>query len=76
MKHNRNAPLVECSHLTAADFNRSIDHAVIVKTQKGSTFRVVRHSPGTFIIFGRTEFVGGFTTVRGIDAVRRLLVTR
>lgn len=76
MKNNRNAPVVNAHQLTADDFNRSIDHAVIVKTPRASNFRVVRHSPGTFIVYGRTEFVGGSITVKGIDAVRRLLVTR
>jgi hypothetical protein len=76
MKNNRNAPIVECAHLTAQDFNRSIDHAVIVKTGKASNFRVVRHSPDTYVIFGRAEFPGGSTTVKGIDAVRKLLITR
>lgn len=76
MKNNRVAPVINCAVKSAQDFNRSIDHAVIVKTGKASNFRVVRHSPDTYIIFGRTEFPGGSTTVKGIEAVRRLLMTR
>jgi hypothetical protein len=73
---NRNAPVVECRHLTAEDFDRSIDHAVIVKTGKASNFRVMRQGAGVYIVFGRAEFLGGSTVVKGIDAVRKLLMTR
>lgn len=71
---NKLAPIVECAHLSDSDFDQC--GTVIVKTGRASNFRVERQAPGVFIVYGRTEFSGGSTVVRGIDAVRRLLVTR
>lgn len=68
--------VVQCHNLITADFIGAPDNTVIVKTGKASNFRVVRHSPGVFIVYGRTEFVGGSHTVFGINAVRALLATR
>lgn len=68
--------VVECYHLITADFIGAPDNTVIVKTGKASNFRVERQAPGVFIVYGRAEFVGGSTVVHGIEAVRRLLITR
>jgi len=68
--------IVECYHLITADFIGAPDDTVIVKTGKASMFRVIRKSPGVYHVYGRTEFVGGSTVVCGIDAVRKLLITR
>jgi hypothetical protein len=77
MNANKPAPrVVQCRNLTASDFDDSPDNTVIVKTSLASNFRVVRQAPGLFIVYGRTEFVGGSTIVTGINAVRRLLATR
>ena len=72
---NKPAPIIECAHLRASDFTTENGMIVIVKTGKGSNFRVERYR-NTYQIYSRTEFVGGSTIVHGIDAVRRLLVTR
>jgi hypothetical protein len=68
--------VVQCHNLITADFIGAPDNTVIVKTGKASNFRVVRQARGIFIVYGRTEFVGGSTIVTGINAVRRLLATR
>lgn len=69
-------PVIECRDLTALDFETVRE--VVVKTAKGSNFRVEQHAQGacTYIVYGRTEFIGGSTVVRGIDAVRDLLARR
>lgn len=77
MTNKRSAPrVVQCHHLITADFVGAPGNVVIVKTSKAANFRVERHSPGVFIVYGRTEFMGGSRTVFGIEAVRQLLVTR
>jgi hypothetical protein len=77
MNTNKPAPsVVQCHNLTASDFDGAPDNTVIVKTSRASNFRVVRHSPGVFIVYGRTEFMGGSRTVFGISEVRELLATR
>jgi hypothetical protein len=68
--------VVQCHNLVTADFVGAPDNCVIVKTGKASNFRVERHSPGVFIVYGRTEFMGGSRTAFGIEAVRELLATR
>jgi hypothetical protein len=70
--------VVQCHNLVSSDFDGAPDNTVIVKTGKASNFRVERllRLTGVFIVYGRTEFVGGSTTVRGIDALRKLLATR
>jgi hypothetical protein len=73
---NKAPTIVQCAHLTASDFDDSPDNTVIVKTGKASNFRVVRQARGIFIVYGRTEFVGGSTIVRGISGVHSLLMTR
>lgn len=77
MTDKKQAPrVVQCHHLITADFVGAPDNCVIVKTAKASNFRVIRKSPGVFHVYGRAEFVGGSTVVCGIEAVRKLLVTR
>jgi hypothetical protein len=77
MTENKQAPrVVQCHHLITADFVGAPDNCVIVKTSKASNFRVERHSPGVFIVYGKTEFMGGSRTVFGIEAVRQLLAAR
>jgi hypothetical protein len=77
MTDKKQAPrVVECHNLITADFDGTPDNCVIVKTGKASNFRVVRHSLGVFIVYGRTEFMGGSRTVFGVQAVRDLLRTR
>ena len=77
MKPTTKAPrVIQCAHLIARDFDQAPDNTVIVCTSRASNFRVVRQSPGVFIVHGKAEFVGGSTVVRGIDAVRRLLSIR
>ena len=77
MNTKQNAPrIIECAHLTASDFDGAPDNCVVVKTGRASCFRVERQAPGVFIVYGRTEFVGGSLVVRGIERVRALLVTR
>lgn len=72
----KNPPsIVECFHLVTADFCAAPDNTVIVKTQKASNYRVVRERPGIFVVYS-SEFRGGYRVVRGIDAVRDLLMTR
>jgi hypothetical protein len=66
--------IVGCHNLVDSDFDGA--PYVIVKTGKASNFRVERHSPGVFIVYGRAEFMGGSRTVFGIQAVRDLLRTR
>jgi hypothetical protein len=73
---NKAPPIVPCSQLVNSDFDDAPDHTVIVKTALATSFRVERHSPGVFIVYGRTEFMGGSRTVFGIEAVRQLLPTR
>ncbi len=68
--------VVQCEDLRASDFYDAPDNSVIVKTSKGSNFRVERQNGIFYIVHGRTEFVGGSTTVLGINAVRALLAKR
>ena len=81
---NKSPTIVQCSNLVASDFTKENGMTVIVKTAKASNFRVEKHKPGAltvltggvYIVYGRTEFVGGSITVKGIEAVRQLLATR
>lgn len=70
-----NKPAHPIAHLRASDFTTENGMTVIVKTGKASSFRVERYR-NTYQIHGRTEFVGGSTIVHGIEAVRKLLMTR
>lgn len=76
MKTNQAPRVVQCSHLVNSDFDDAPNNEVIVKTSLASNFRVIRKSPGVFIVYGRAEFVGGSMVVRGIAGVRSLLATR
>ncbi len=80
MTTNKIAPLaprvVNCADLRFSDFDLAPDNTVIVKTGTASNFRVQRQNGIVYIVYGRTEFAGGSTTVLGINAVRALLATR
>lgn len=76
MTATKNPRRVQVHHLCARDFREAPDKTVIVTTSKASNFRVEEQRSGVYIVYGRTEFIGGQKVVTGIDNVRRLLVTR
>lgn len=66
---------VQCHHLTADDFTKA-EPRVVVVTGRASNFEVECLRPGTYIAYGRTEFIGGMKTYKGIESLRRDLATR